>query len=445
MRAFVTRLRSHPRYSKIFEWGVLVSMTGSGQLLVQGLGVLSGFFIIHMLSTHEYALYTLAYTMMGTLITLADGGINAGVMAHGAKAWQDKGSMGEVVATGLQLRRKFALIALAVSLPVLFVLLIKHGAAWQFAVLILLALVPAFLATLTEDIFEIPVMLNQDIAALQKNLIMVGVLRFALLLATIVVLPFAAMAILANGIPRIWANYRLRKITVKFTDFSRPPNAEVRSGILAMVKRTLPGAIYYCLSSQLSVWLISIYGNTDAIAQIGALGRLAAILTVVGGIFSTLIVPRFARLPERSELLLKRMIQVVGLMAGICVVPTAITYFFPDLVLQLLGKNYRGLHVELLLSVLGGCVSMLLGFCYALSLSRTWVVPVAFNVVSCIAVQALLIFLLDFTTTRGVLLYQLLNNIWAFTMFFSYPVYRIILLRKAEAVAPASDARGSDT
>ena len=437
MKALVTRLRADPRYARMFEWGMLVSITGSGQLLVQGLGVLSGFLIIHMLSTQEYALYTLAYTMMGTLVALADGGINAGVLAHGAKSWQDKGSMGEVVATGLQLRRKFSMVALAVSLPVLFVLLVKHGAAWQFAVLILLALVPAFMATLTEDILEVPVKLNQDITALQKNLIVVNVMRFALLLSTIFFLPFAAMAILANGLPRIWANYKLRKIAVKFTDFSRQPNADVRRGILTMVKRTLPGAIYYCLSSQLSVWLISIYGDTDAIAQIGALGRLAAILTVVGGIFSTLVVPRFARLPERSDILMKRLVQIIGLMAGISLVSCGLAYFFPTQVLYLLGSNYSGLDVELLLSVLGGCVSMMLGISYALSLTRTWVVPVTFNVVSCIAVQVLLIFLLDFSTARGVLIYGLLNSIWAFTLFLGYLVYRILLLRKSETAVEA--------
>ena len=433
MKAFVTRLRADPRYSKIFEWGMLVSIAGSGQLLVQGLGVLSGFLIIHMLSTHEYALYTLAYTMMGTLASLSDGGINAGVMAHGARSWQDKGAMGEVVATGLQLRRKFSLIMLAVSMPVLYVLLIRHGAVWQFALLILLALVPALLATLTEDILEIPVKLNQDITALQKNLIVVNVMRFVLLLATIFILPFAAMAILANGLPRIWANYKLRKIAVKFTDFSRPPNADVRRGIMTMIKRTLPGAIYYCLSSQLSIWLISIYGNTDAIAQIGALGRLAAILTVVGGIFSTLIVPRFARLPEQSGILLKRLIQIMGLMVVISAVSCGVAYFFPVQVLYLLGKNYQGLDVELFLSVLGGCVSMMLGISYSLSLTRTWVVPVTFNVASCIAVQVLLIFALDFTTARGVLIYGLLNSIWAFALFLGYLVYRILLLRKTEA------------
>lgn len=433
MKALVTRLRADPRYAKFFEWGVLVSITGSAQMLVQGLGLLSGFLIIHMLSTHEYALYTLAYTMLGTLVALADGGITAGVLAHGAKAWQDKGAMGETVATGLQLRRKFSMVSLAVSMPVLFVLLVKHGAAWQFAVLILLALVPAFLAGLTEDILEVPVRLNQDITALQKNLIAVNVLRFVLLASTIFMLPFAAMAILANGIPRIWANYRLRKIAFKFTDFSKPPNAEIRRGILAMVKRTLPGAIYYCLSSQLSVWLISIYGDTEAIAQIGALGRLAAILTVVGGIFSTLIVPRFARLPERSDVLFKRLVQILGLMFVIGLVSCGIAWFFPAQVLFLLGKNYRNLDIELFLSVLGGCVSMMVGISYALSLGRTWVVPVAFNVTSCIVVQALLIFALDFSTARGVLVYGLLNSIWVFAVFLGYLVYRIFLLRRQEA------------
>ena len=108
--------------------------------------------------------------------------------------------------------------------------------------------------------------------------------------------------------------------------------------------------------------------------------------------------------------------------------------------LYLLGKNYSNLDIELFLSVLGGCVSMMVGIAYALSLGRTWVVPVAFNVTSCIVVQAVLIFLLDFSTARGVLVYGLLNSIWVFAVFLGYLVYRIFLLRKHEAKAAVDAA-----
>ena len=432
MKTLLRRARAHPKYAKIFEWGMLISVMGSAQMIVQGVGVLSGFLIVHMLSTQEYAYYTLAYTMFGTLVTLADAGISNGVLAHGARCWQDKAALGEVVATGVELRRKFAAASLAVSVPILFVLLTKHGAAWQFAVLIVLAFGPTFYAALTEDLLEVPVRLHQDIIPLQKNQIQVNVARLALLVAGLFALPWAAVAILSNGLPRIWANIRLRRISEKFTDFSRPADPVVRKDILKMVKRALPGAIYYCLSGQLSIWLISIYGNTESIAQIGALGRLAAILTVVGSMFSTLAIPRFARLQEDSATLVKGFGIVMGVLFGISAVASLLAWFFPAQMLLLLGKNYQGLDFELFLSVLGNCISMIVGIIYGLLIARTWILMPVINIVSSVLVQVLLIMTLDLSTAQGVLVYSLWNAVWGLVMYLAYFFFRIVVLRKAE-------------
>lgn len=432
MKTLLRRVRAHPRYSKIFEWGMLLSVMGSAQMMIQGLGLLSGFLIVHMLTTEEYAYYTLAYTMFGTLVALADAGISNGVLAHGAKNWQDEKALGEVVVTGIELRRKFAIISLGVSFPILMVLLTRHGAAWQFSLLILLALGPTFYASLTEDLLEIPSKLHQDIITLQKNQLFANAGRLVFLAVGLFALPWAAIAILANGLPRIWANIQLRKIAGKFTDFSMPVKPQIRIDILKMVKRALPGAIYYCLSSQLSIWLISIYGNTESIAQIGALGRLAAILTVVGAIFSTLIVPRFARQPENASVLLRSFCFVMLVLAAICVIGTGLAYLFPDQMLFLLGKNYGGLHNELFLSVLGNCVSMVVGVVYALLISRTWILMPVINITLSILMQILLITTLDLSNTKGVLIYSLLNSLWALAMFAAYFFFRIAVLKKAE-------------
>ena len=73
-------MRTHPRYAKAFEWGKLASMVASAQMLVQGLGLLSGVLIIQLMPAEEYALYTLTYAMLGTIVSLADGGIGGGTM-----------------------------------------------------------------------------------------------------------------------------------------------------------------------------------------------------------------------------------------------------------------------------------------------------------------------------------------------------------------------------
>ena len=91
--------------------------------------ILNGILIIRLLPTHEYALYTLANTILGTMIVLADGGISSSVMAQGGKVWQDRKKLGTVLSTAFMLRRKFGAIALIIAVPFLFYLCSLHNAS----------------------------------------------------------------------------------------------------------------------------------------------------------------------------------------------------------------------------------------------------------------------------------------------------------------------------
>ena len=129
MQHKLSQLKQHPSYDKAMHWGKLISITGGAQMIVQAVGFICGILIIRLLPVQEYALYTLVNTMLGTISVLADGGISSGVMAQGAKVWQDKEKLGEVLATGLDLRRKFAIGSLLISVPILFYLLIHKNTA----------------------------------------------------------------------------------------------------------------------------------------------------------------------------------------------------------------------------------------------------------------------------------------------------------------------------
>ena len=254
-------IKKHPSYDKALHWGKLISITGSAQIIVQAVGFVSGLLVIRLLPVHEYALYTLANTMLGTMTLLADGGISSGVMAHGAKVWQNDKKLGVVLATGLDLRRKFAIASLIVAVPILIYLLLHNDASWLSTILIVISLIPAFFAALSDSLLEIVPKLHQEILPLQKNQVVVGLVRLLLTALTIFIFPFTFIAILASGLPRLWGNIQLRKITNGFADSKQEPDPVVRKDILKLVKRNLPGAIYFCSSGQISIWLISVFGN----------------------------------------------------------------------------------------------------------------------------------------------------------------------------------------
>ena len=425
MKNQIRKLKEHPKYDNILNWGKLISITGGAQIIVQAVGFASGILIIRLLPIQEYALYTLANTMLGTMIILADGGISTGVMAQGAKVWQDKEKLGVVLATGLDLRRKFALGSLIVALPFLFYLLLHNEASWLTSLLIVLSLIPAFFAGLSDNLLEIVPKLHQDILPLQKNQIVVGIGRLLLTGMTIFFFPWTFVAILASGIPRIYGNIELRKIAYGFVDKRQQHDPVVRAQILKVVKRTLPGAIYYCVSGQITIWLISIFGNTSSIAQLGALGRLSMLLSLFSVLIGTLVIPRFARLSENKKMLLKRFFQLMILLFLFMFIIVAIVYTFPNQILWILGNNYSGLHSELMLSIIGSYLSLVAGISFSLYTSRGWVLNPLFSIsISLISIGTGAYFF-NVATLKGVLILNIFLAIIQLVMNSGYCLKKI--------------------
>lgn len=358
--------------------------------------------------------------MLGTMVVLADGGIASGVMSEGGKIWQDRGQLGAVIKTGIYLRKRFAVGSLIIATPILFYLLYHHGASWLTSTLIALSLIPAFFSALSGRILEIVPKLHQDIAGLQKIQMTSNIGRLGLLGLTLFVFPWAYIAILASGLPQIWANIQMRKRAKMFSDSVSEINQEVQRNILKIVRRILPGAIYYAFSGQLTVWLISFTGNTNDIASIGALGKLAVVFSLIDYLFVNLIIPRFSRLPDERTLLRKKLIQLTIGIVLLCISIIAVTYIFSNQLLWILGSAYRNLNYELLLIIISSCLGIITGFSFSLASSRGWVLQPLLNIGVSVLATLMSIFLLDISTIAGVIIANILVRASQAVMYTVY-------------------------
>jgi O-antigen/teichoic acid export membrane protein len=419
------KLKQHPKYDTVVSWGKLISITGSAQIMVQAVGFACGILIIRLLPVQEYAFYTLANTVLGTMTVLADSGISTGVMSQGGRVWQDKEKLGAVLATGIDLRKKFGFASLVVSIPILCYLLMHNGASIVTTLLIAIALIPAFYAALSDSLLEIVPKLHQTILPLQKNQVSVGVGRLLLTGLTMFVFPWAFIAILAAGLPRIWGNVQLGKIGQEFADKNQQPDKEIRAEILTLVKRIMPTSIYYCVSGQITIWLISVFGNTNSIAQLGALGRLNMLLSLFSVIIATLVIPRFAKLAPDKYLLAQRFMQIMGILVALLSVVALMVYLFPTPILWLLGDAYKELPFELFLSVVGSCIGLLGGIVFNLYNSRGWamspIVLIVINVVSIVGLASIM----DLSSIRGILILNIGLSLIAFLQVFIFSVFKI--------------------
>lgn len=394
------------------------------QAVTQCLTFCSGIIIIRFLAQEQYALYTIGNTFIGALGVIANSGIISGALSQGGKIWRDKDKLGQVVVTSMNLRRHFALISTALLMPLLIWLLLKHQSTLIEATLLSLAVLFAFFLTFSNSIYEIGPKLHQRAGAIGKIRAISALARLLLLFPVLSVYSFALTALLAGAVPQYFANKNLKKLSTRYVDWNQKESAAVRKETLSIVKKVLPGSIYYCMSGQLAILLVSIFGTTSAIAEVGAVGRLAQALAFFSALANVVLIPRFAKI--QNEVRMVRAFAGIFLLAGLFGVSVfLVAFFFEKQALWILGSSYSGLTYEFLLAVAGGIFSLLGAMAYQLGYSRGWIASQWAFITLSISIQIGGALFLDLGTAEGVLKLNLLFTITGFAFYFVYDIYRL--------------------
>src|SRR5213079_279769 len=85
----------------------------------------------------EYAYFTIANSMQATLMLLADIGVSVGLVSIGGRVWQDRHRFGELINTGLAVRKKLAAVAAIIVAPILYAMLARNGASSTYTLLLI--------------------------------------------------------------------------------------------------------------------------------------------------------------------------------------------------------------------------------------------------------------------------------------------------------------------
>lgn len=425
MKALFLQIFSDFKIHNPFEWGRLIAVTGSAQAVIHIISFVSGILIIRFLPTTEYALYTLATAIYSNMVILADSGITASVMAQGGKVWQDSEKLGKVLTTGFQLRKLFGLGSIILSVPIMLYLLHHHGAGWWKAFAITLAILPAFFATLSGNLYEIIPNLHQSIVKLQKIKLVASVIRAIFIVVALYFFPYTILALLAYGIAQIWANKKLKKLARSFIKATKKSSSAVRHEILKMIKRLMPECIYLCISGQITIWLISIFGTTAAVAQVGALGRIAVVLSFFGVMFGTLISPRFSRLSKNKELIFKRFIQIQVALFLVGILFIGGIWMFSSQLLWILGDSFANLELEIVLLMLGNFIGLFAVSNFYLCTSRGWVINPLISIPISMAAIISGAIIFDVSSLVGLFIFNIYINVVMLFMHITYGLRRI--------------------
>jgi O-antigen/teichoic acid export membrane protein len=385
-------------------------LTAGAQTAIQALGFLSGLIVLRWLPVREYAYYTIANAALGMMTVIADSGICNSILAQGGQVWQDRNALGGLIAAGLALRRRLAVVAAGVAMPVLYLLLRRQGAVPIAAVLVATSILPLFVSAMTGQLLQIPSRLHRQSLPLQRIQLNAAALRVALVLVASVLFPVAWLVSACAGLAQSWANWRTRNLSAPLADLSARPEPEAWSRCVRQVRRSAPSTIYYAFEGQVTVWLVAIFGNAASVAAVGALSRLAMVLTIGSATFSLVWVPRFARMSGgagvRRAFWLTQLAFV--LLFGAVV---ALVCAFPRLALSLLGQTYASLTQEVVLAAAGTSLALCAGCTSWMAASRGVIVAPWLIVPFALLVQAVLVISLPMSTVSGVLWLGILSNL----------------------------------
>jgi len=335
---------------------------------------------------------------------LSDNGVTNSLSAIGGKFWRDDTRMGSLVKTAMILRRRLVIFSFLIVTPLLAWMLWRNNATAS-AIIWLVALTLVGVAfQLNSGVLGVVVSLRQQVGRIQL-LAFSGVLPRLALIAL-----FAAMGLLnaplaaASSTFALAIQFRLLEHWVRpQITWSAPPDNEFRKDILAIVKRQAPLTIYFCLQSQIGIWLISIFGNVQRVAEVGALGRIGMIFSILISTTSALVVPRFARCQDPVRLR-SRYTLILLAFAGVILVGTVVAWWIPGLLLWLLGAKYARLGSLVWLAVLATGMSSLGGVLFSLNVNKGWIPPASIAILAEIIPQSILCFIFDLSSVHDILL-----------------------------------------
>lgn len=353
----------------IRDWVGVVAGLMLGQAGVRLLQFLGGILIVRWLPVDEFALFTVASLLL-TLVTLgANLGLTNALISLGAPVREQTGRLAALFAASQRLSRRLFVFALPVVVAVAVLLLPRHSSDAGYALLVLAAVLALGYLQVELNLARSVFNLQHDARAMSLS----GIVEMAcrlLLLAILLVSPLAAAALLAGilgaAVGRRVAWRRLRAVGV----LHGRANAADRARLRAFIGPLVPSTLYFAFQGQIAVFVLSIAGQTQYLAEYGALARLGQVVSLLAVLNPFLIQPLFARVAT-VRVYATRSLLVVGAWIALAVVILLTAHGVPGAWLFILGDQYRELSAELPLALLVAVLHLLGMSLYAIAIARS--------------------------------------------------------------------------
>ncbi|MEQ1725727.1 MAG: hypothetical protein ABL882_07365 [Sphingopyxis sp.] len=340
---------------------------------VQLLGAVSTFIYVRMLDTDAYALLALCLTTMAFIALTTDLGLTGSLNYFKRHSLGQGSDFGSYVAIIQRMRLTLFPMAAAIAIGVLLFMLYQRGTLNLDAGLALAALaVAAYVqlglsvrqAVLRIEGYQNATYVADVTAAGLRAVTAIALFALAVQLTSPVMGAIALSSWLA--LLMLSRRYPAQRTTTDADDKAR------RREVLGYILPTTPAVLLFAMQDLViygTVWMTS---GAGLVANIFALGRISALIAMLGGLVTVVAMPRIANMTDGGTVLRRGYALTVGIALFLMVGGAAIACF-PDYALLLIGERYAHLQHELLLSFAIASLGALAGSVGQINRAMGWV------------------------------------------------------------------------
>lgn len=318
------------------------------QVLIAAANVVSGFLLIRVLDKPNYAWFTIAFAGQCIVLILADSGLSSALTYLGGPVHTEKAKLSRLYELIRQRRRLFSITALVLILPVTTWMLLKNEASFVDTAVILLMMSLASWASVGSALLLAVCRLTKDLNVVFKS---ESLLAFGRLLVYLPLFAFGSNVIIAMTLTAALQCFQYWTLNRSVHSLLGPPGAveaQWPSEIARSTYSVLPITIWYCIQGQLITFILSLCASVDKVADIGALGRFAAVFALAYVPVAHYFLPSLAR--STDPILLKRRLLSGTVAFGLVMCLLCVGgYLASEPLLLLLGPKYSHLGNELVL------------------------------------------------------------------------------------------------
>jgi O-antigen/teichoic acid export membrane protein len=379
-----------------------------GQGVISFINILVGIFFIRWLPIEEFAVYALVVIVQSVVAAFSDFGVAGGVNTLTSQLSKRNSSATVIVQEAFRLRRQFIPFALFAAIVLGWFLLSSVNVT---DVRLPFLVICATLSGLLQSQLTIgKALLN---ARFQSDLLFkLGTAEAGSRLALSFLCfwyPSVEVAVFINLVATFLACLILLKLT---PEIQRAPvsSLNTRKYLVKFTIPLIPSTIYSIAQSHIGIFILSIFGTTQMIAETSALSRLSQVFSLLLVLGPFWIQPHFAKIDKKIKFIKDLIIALVILSATYILIISS-TFFFPEMWLWFLGVNYRSSNAELPIAMISSVIYLTNTFLYTVALSRNATNLQSSTVVFGLIAQISFIFLWGIETTIDALWVNMLPAI----------------------------------